>query len=297
MTAVDPTPCLMSSRRLTAHETAIVVLMAGGQTTPEIASLLDLRARTVENHKRHIYEKLGVGTRNGAVAEAAKRGLLTCPGSRPWPGEPGRPMLVLLYGQPGGCRDSVVHTLVADGVPFVSVRQRDGLERDHWAEWHRGIVLTVLVDPEPEDWAWAGTLQTPVVVVRAARQRERFAVVDALAHRANGLLCGEDVPSRLTLTLRAAADGLFTMSLTYTNAMSTWSPPEQEATPELTPREQDILGSIALGHTVRQTARTLGIATKTVENIQARLFRKLGARNRAETLAIARNVGLVRPVN
>lgn len=297
MTAVDTTTCDVNSRRLTAHETAIVVLMAGGQTTPEIADLLDLRARTVENHKRHIYEKLGVGTRNGAVAEAAKRGLLNCPGNRQWAAEPGRPMLVLLCGQAGACRDSVVHTLVVEGIPFVSVREREGLLDDHWAEWHRGTVLSVLVDPEPEDWSWVATLHTPVVVVRTGRLRERFAVVDALAHRANGLLCGEDVASRLAMTLRAAADGLFTMSLTYTNAMSTWSPPEQEATPELTPREQDILGSIALGHTVRQTARTLGIATKTVENIQARLFRKLGARNRAETLAIARHVGLVRSAN
>ena len=54
-----------------------------------------------------------------------------------------------------------------------------------------------------------------------------------------------------------------------------------------------ILGSIARGHTIRQTARALGIAAKTVENTQARLFRKLGARNRAETLTIARDVGLL----
>ena len=48
--------------------------------------------------------------------------------------------------------------------------------------------------------------------------------------------------------------------------------------PELTPREYDILHSIAMGHTVRQTARLLDIAAKTVENTQARLFLKLGAR-------------------
>ena len=57
----------------------------------------------------------------------------------------------------------------------------------------------------------------------------------------------------------------------------------------------DILASIADGHTVRQTARTLGIATKTVENTQARLFRKLGARNRAGVLTIAYRLGLIDP--
>ena len=65
--------------------------------------------------------------------------------------------------------------------------------------------------------------------------------------------------------------------------------------PELTARECDILHSIAEGHTVRQTARTLGIAAKTVENTQARLFRKLGARNRAAALATAHAIGLLEP--
>jgi two-component system, NarL family, nitrate/nitrite response regulator NarL len=63
--------------------------------------------------------------------------------------------------------------------------------------------------------------------------------------------------------------------------------------PQLTARERDILGSIASGHTVRQTARSLGIATKTVENTQARLFRKLGTHNRPETLIAAYRLGLI----
>jgi two-component system nitrate/nitrite response regulator NarL len=63
--------------------------------------------------------------------------------------------------------------------------------------------------------------------------------------------------------------------------------------PVLTPRERDILRSIASGDTVRQTARTLGIAQKTVENIQARLFRKLGVRNRAGAVASAHSLGLL----
>jgi DNA-binding CsgD family transcriptional regulator len=140
----------MASISLTARETAIVVLMAGGHTTPDIAALLDLHHRTVENHKRHIYEKLGVGTQNGAVAEATSRGLLNGTGHRRWPGEPGRPMLVLLSGPDGTGRDSVAHALVADGIPFVSLNNRDALITDHWARWHRGVVIAVLIDPEPE---------------------------------------------------------------------------------------------------------------------------------------------------
>ena len=62
--------------------------------------------------------------------------------------------------------------------------------------------------------------------------------------------------------------------------------------PELTARESDILRLGARGCSIRQTARLLGIAPKTVENIQTRLFRKLGVRNRAGAVAVANALGL-----
>ncbi|HLL67287.1 MAG TPA: LuxR family transcriptional regulator [Micromonosporaceae bacterium] len=65
--------------------------------------------------------------------------------------------------------------------------------------------------------------------------------------------------------------------------------------PEFTAREFDILRSIAMGHTVRQTARLLAIAVKTVENLQARLFLKLGTRNRAGAIRTAYALGLLDP--
>jgi len=83
------------------------------------------------------------------------------------------------------------------------------------------------------------------------------------------------------------------MSGVYAEALARLAPSPATVAPELTARERDILSSIACGHTIRQTARALGIAAKTVENTQARLFRKLGTRNRAETLAIADGWGLI----
>jgi DNA-binding NarL/FixJ family response regulator len=63
----------------------------------------------------------------------------------------------------------------------------------------------------------------------------------------------------------------------------------------LTGRERDILASVAQGHSVRQTAQTLGIAIKTVQSEQRQLFSKLGARNRLDALALAREHGLIDP--
>lgn len=78
---------------------------------------------------------------------------------------------------------------------------------------------------------------------------------------------------------------------------STTEPARFDGAPELTVREREILAHIAGGRTIRQTARALGIAAKTVENTQARLYRKLGTHNRAETLAVAYRLGLIEPAS
>ena len=53
---------------LTQREMMIVFLMSAGHTASEIAKLLELRPRTVENRKRSIYEKLGVGNQIGRAS-------------------------------------------------------------------------------------------------------------------------------------------------------------------------------------------------------------------------------------
>lgn len=59
----------------------------------------------------------------------------------------------------------------------------------------------------------------------------------------------------------------------------------------LTPRDRDILDSIDRGESVKQTAYALGISMKTVENLQATLYRKLGVRNRVQAVAMAHAIG------
>lgn len=61
----------------------------------------------------------------------------------------------------------------------------------------------------------------------------------------------------------------------------------------LTARERDVLEAIARGETVRQTARVLDVAEKTVENTRSRLYCKLGAHNRSDALIIAYRLGLL----
>jgi len=56
------------SHGLSAREAEVMSLIADGQTNGEIAARLFLAEKTVKNHVRRIYSKLGVGSRPAAIA-------------------------------------------------------------------------------------------------------------------------------------------------------------------------------------------------------------------------------------
>jgi DNA-binding CsgD family transcriptional regulator len=56
------------SHVLSAREAEVMSLIADGQTNGEIAARLFLAEKTVKNHVRRIYSKLGVGSRPAAIA-------------------------------------------------------------------------------------------------------------------------------------------------------------------------------------------------------------------------------------
>ena len=159
--------------------------------------------------------------------------------------------------------------------------------------WQRGPIVVVLVDPDAEDWPATIALGAPTVLIRDSEFPSNSRSPTPWPGRRAACVAKADITSGLTSTLNAVAQGLMVMSWDYAGALLKWAPDPAPEMPKLTAREYDILGSIARGHTIRQTARTLGIAAKTVENTQARLFRKLGVRNRMEALTIADALGLI----
>jgi DNA-binding CsgD family transcriptional regulator len=54
---------------LSAREIEVMALIAGGHTNGEIAAHLFLAEKTVKNHVRRIYSKLGVHSRPAAIAQ------------------------------------------------------------------------------------------------------------------------------------------------------------------------------------------------------------------------------------
>lgn len=63
----------------------------------------------------------------------------------------------------------------------------------------------------------------------------------------------------------------------------------------LTPREREVLGLVARGHTSRRIAKELHISVKTVETHRANILRKLDANNTAELVRRAVERGLLLP--
>jgi DNA-binding NarL/FixJ family response regulator len=163
--------------------------------------------------------------------------------------------------------------------------------------WHEppqvGVASTqpvILVDPGADEWSAARARGGDVVVVLT--DPSSGGVAEAVARGARAVLGAESVAEHLPLAMAMVRAGYLIAPAQPARALIATAHPNVAA-PALTPRERDILNSVARGDSVRQTAQTLGIAIKTVQNEQRQLFGRLGVRNRTEALMLARGLGLV----
>ena len=76
------------------------------------------------------------------------------------------------------------------------------------------------------------------------------------------------------------------------DGMEVFRESKNPAVPSLTDREAEILGLIAGGATNREIAGTLYLSPHTVKEHTSTLYRKLGARNRADAVQRAQRLGL-----
>jgi DNA-binding CsgD family transcriptional regulator len=296
---------------LTDRELELVVLTGSGHSVAEIAGLLGISPLTVENLKRRVYAKLDVSSSVHAVAKAASLGMLEpqaapetakrrppVPRRRP-PAEGDGVVLAVVSGQYCSALDQVVSALVSSPLPFVLVREPGPVSETHWARWHRGPIVAVLVDPVPQDWDMVAELGVPAILVHS-KPLDPPELAEALACGASSLVSADRIEDHFLSVLRMVGQGYLVVDSMPMRPLigavrARWDEraPGRLELPELTARESDILRSLSRGHSIRQTARVLGIAPKTVENVQTRLFRKLGVRNRSGALAVADAFGLL----
>ena len=75
--------------------------------------------------------------------------------------------------------------------------------------------------------------------------------------------------------------------------MTMFPPKAQQPAPLLSEREREVLEAIAVGQTNREIAAQLFLSPHTVKEHTSAVYRKLGARNRAEAVQRAQRIGLL----
>jgi DNA-binding NarL/FixJ family response regulator len=176
------------------------------------------------------------------------------------------------------CRDAMVTTFAASGIRATSLPASS-------IRYHVFDVL-VMVEPRKRDWELLEVVSPAGVVV-----------VDDRSDRLDAALAGADAvigldrpASELIEAIRTVAAGGAVLDAHLARAVVEAARSAAATTvaqfPGLTARESEVLRALSRGESTKQTARALTVSVKTVDELQRRAFRKLGARNRAHAVAL-----------
>ena len=110
----------------------------------------------------------------------------------------------------------------------------------------------------------------------------RMSAAAARAAGASGFISKDSSAREVVAAVRTVASG-----------MTTFPPKSEQPEPILTEREREVLDLIAAGSTNREIADQLYLSPHTVKEHTSALYRKLGARNRAEAVQRAQRIGLL----
>jgi len=198
-----------------------------------------------------------------------------------------------------------------DGIAVVA-EAADGEEAVRLARRHRpDIVLMDIRMPRLDglqatarltaDAALAGTR----VVVLTTFELDEY-VFGSLRAGASGFLLKDVEPADLIAAVRVVAGGEALLAPKLTRRLieafvaqggeaRIASAPQAGRLQELTPREREVLGLVGRGLSNVEVAQRLVLSPLTAKTHVARLFTKLGARDRAQLVVIAYESGLVVP--
>ena len=192
------------------------------------------------------------------------------------------------------------HELVRDGIRMVLEAQPDievvaeGADGDAAARYVLGHKPTILV----LDLSMPGTPSLELIpkvletspstsVIVLTMQNEPPFAREAFQAGAKGFVVKQSAASELVAAVRAVVAGG-----TYINpelgARLAATPPAPDGPPDdLTPREVEVLGLLALGYMNPEIAEQLVLSVRTVETHRANIQRKTGLSTRAELIAYA----------
>ncbi|MGA5298785.1 response regulator [Nucisporomicrobium flavum] len=144
--------------------------------------------------------------------------------------------------------------------------------------------------------------QPPRVLVLTTFHQDAY-VFEAMRAGASGFVLKDTEPADLLAAIRVVAGGEAMLSPAVTRRLIdafagggiTATVPDDARLAGLTPREREVLVSIARGLSNAEIGAALGITTGTVKAHVNALLTKLGVRDRVQATIAAYDLGLVRP--
>jgi DNA-binding NarL/FixJ family response regulator len=125
--------------------------------------------------------------------------------------------------------------------------------------------------------------QSPSTRVLLISGTGRMSPATARAAGASGFVSKDSDAAEVAIAVRRVGLG-----------MTMFPPKGEQPAPLLSEREREVLDLIATGSTNREIAQRLYLSPHTVKEHTSVLYRKLGARNRAEAVQRAQRIGLLR---
>jgi two-component system response regulator NreC len=134
----------------------------------------------------------------------------------------------------------------------------------------------------------------PDAAVLVLTQRAHPSEVDAaLTAGAAGYVVKTATPPELVAGVRTLAQGHSYLQSSLGVELARWHQ-QRTTAPGLSPREEQLVRLLAVGHTNAEIAEVSGVSLRTVEMHRGRVQAKTGLRTRAELFRFARDTGLLR---
>lgn len=178
---------------------------------------------------------------------------------------------------------------------FSVVAQAGSIDRAKTVEVTPDVIVTEIDLPETRHVEVVGALrgkfpQSALLVLTLVRQPA--AVQSSLAAGADGYLLKTATSSDLFNGIRALAAGKTYLQPSLGVELARWHR-SRDSGNRLSSKEEEVLRTLALGHTNAEVAEQLGVSVRTIETHRSRIHQKLGRRTRAELVEHARNLGLL----
>lgn len=135
----------------------------------------------------------------------------------------------------------------------------------------------------------------PTVVVTAVTDEAR--ILTAIRAGAVGYIFKDDVGPRTVAIVEEAIRGGTPLSRSVARLLLRafrGDEPKSSPHPELTPREQGVLGMLAQGKSYAEVGSMLGVSENTVRSHVRSIYEKLGASSKTEAVMIGLRAGLLR---